>query len=45
MKSDKLSENEMLQIRGGEQLLGEWVYVEGEWIYLNTYDLGEEDHE
>lgn len=43
MELEKLSKNEMLQVKGGEQSCGEWVYIEGEWIYIEVYDLGEDD--
>ncbi|WP_294605217.1 hypothetical protein [uncultured Bacteroides sp.] len=41
---EKLSENEMLQIKGGEQSTGKWIYIDGEWIYISTFGLGEEDN-
>lgn len=42
MKLEQLSEEEMLQIKGGE---GVWVYIDGKWIYVNNNDLGGEDDE
>lgn len=39
MELEKLSEKEMSQIKGGEQVSGEWIYLDGEWIYVNTLDL------
>lgn len=39
---EKLSENEMSQIKGGE---GYWVLWNGEWRWVNTYDLDDEDYE
>ncbi|WP_300700610.1 bacteriocin [Bacteroides sp.] len=40
-KTEKLSEEEMSQIKGG----GRWVLVEGTWHWIETFDLGEEEHE
>lgn len=42
MELEKLSKNEMLQVKGGEQPTGIWIYENGEWIYIEEYDLGEE---
>lgn len=43
MELEKLSKNEMLQVKGGEQSTGIWIYINGEWIYIEKYDLGEDD--
>lgn len=43
MELEKLSKNEMLQVKGGEQTTGKWIYINGEWIYIEKYDLGEDD--
>lgn len=42
MKLEKLSKNEMSQIKGGRQSSGEWIYVDGDWIYIEKFDFGEE---
>ena len=39
---EKLSENEMAQIKGGE---GHWEMINGQWAWVETYDLGDEDYE
>lgn len=36
---EKLSENEMSQIRGG----GYWAWIKDQWIWINTLNLGDED--
>lgn len=36
---EKLSENEMSQIKGG----GRWIWINGELIWIDTYDLGGND--
>lgn len=36
---EKLSENEMSQIKGGEK----WLFINGEWICIEPYDLEDED--
>lgn len=38
---NKLSENEMSQIKGGEN----WIFVNGQWVCIDTFDLGDEDYE
>lgn len=42
---EKLSKNEMSQIRGGELSPGQWIYLNGEWIYIERYDLGEDNYQ
>lgn len=37
---EKLSENEMSQIRGG----GQWIWVMGQWGWIEMSDLGDEDN-
>lgn len=43
MELERLSRNEMSLIKGGQQSSGEWIYVDGNWIYIEKLDLGEED--
>lgn len=43
MELERLSRNEMSLIKGGQQSSGEWIYVDGDWIYIEKLDLGEED--
>lgn len=42
MELEKLSENEMMQIKGGE---GQWIFINGQWILIDGLDLGDEDYE
>lgn len=39
---EKLSVEEMNQIKGGEKQL---VWIDGQWVWIETYDLGDEDYE
>ena len=43
MELERLSRNEMSLIKGGQQSSGEWIYINGNWIYIEKQDLGEED--
>lgn len=42
MELEKLSENEMSHIKGGD---GYWDMIDGRWIWVETYGLGDEDYE
>lgn len=42
MELEKLSENEMSHIKGGD---GYWVMIDDQWIWVETYGLGDEDYE
>lgn len=39
MDLEILSEKEMSQIKGGEQVSGVWIYSDGEWLYIDRLDL------
>lgn len=41
MELEKLSENEMSQIKGGE----EWIYINGTWVCIDPFTLGDENYE
>lgn len=43
MELERLSRNEMSLIKGGQQSSGEWIYINGNWIYIEKQDLEKED--
>lgn len=41
---ERLPRNEMSLIKGGQQSSGDWIYIDGEWFYIEDFDLEKEDH-
>lgn len=39
---ERISKSEMSQIKGGQNG-GYWICIDGQWCWIETYDLGEDE--